>query len=344
MGFVLLLILACLLYVPMVGAIYGSPEGDPAISSGEANYSLGWIEFWEMLFGIPLWVAVGGLLLSAARSGRMPAWARGWSLILHVAAAITVWAVAQVLIAADGGVSVIVPALLPLLLAGYAAAMRLPAFERLSPDRVSRVALAAGGVIIVAAVPLGALDLHNLPAHVAADAARLDARIAKEQAASDKARAEQEARFKALTPDSPLSDYVHYVNSTEDADPEHAIALAGARLVKTRQNDAMQMLDQGEINRLQELWGFDLEPTPALCAAYDGALQRLAASDEFDWNVGEHLEYQLPNIKFLAAGHCDLGAGLAAAQARIYKIVAVNQGNERWTNFLATLVTLRQKG
>ena len=328
----------------MVGAIYGSPEGDPAISSGEANYSLGWIEFWEMLFGIPLWFAVGGLLLSAARSGRMPVWARGWSMILHIAAAITVWAVAQVYIDADGGLSVIVPALLPPLIAGYAATMRLPAFERLSPNRVSQAALAAGGIVIVAAIPLGFLDLHDLPAHVAADAARLDARIAKEQAASDKARAEGEARFKALTPDSSLKDYLSYLLATYDNDPEHATALAGARLVKTRQNDAIEMLDQGEINRLRELWEFDLEATPTLCAAYDHALQKLAASDEFDWNAGEHLEYQLPNIKFLAAGHCDLDAGLTAAQARVNKIIAVNQGNERWTGFLATLIQLNRKG
>jgi len=49
------------LYVPVVAAIYGSPSGDPAVSSGETNYGLGWVEFWEMLFGIPLWLAVGGL-------------------------------------------------------------------------------------------------------------------------------------------------------------------------------------------------------------------------------------------------------------------------------------------
>jgi hypothetical protein len=298
-----------------------------------------------MLFGGLLWLAVGGLLLSAARSGRMPAWARGWAMILHLAAAITVWAVLQVYINADGGISIVVPALLPPLITGYAAAMRLPALsERLSPDRVSRVALVAGSVLIVAAIPLGFYDLHNLSAHVAADQKQMDAVGAQQRAEGDKSRAAEEARFKALTPDSRLQDYVHFVHLTDEDDPIHAPALAGARLVKSRQADAIQMLDEGKINGLWELWQYDLQATPTLCAAYDRALQRMATStDLFDLNAGQQLKYQLPNIKFFAAGHCNLNAGLTAAEARVQKIVAV-PGNQEWEGFLTTLVALHQKG
>jgi hypothetical protein len=344
---VLLLALSCLLYLPVVGAIYGSPSGDPAVSGGETNYSLGWVEFWEMLFGVPLWLAVGGLLISAARSGRMPEWARGWAFILHIAAAIAVWAVSQVDIAADGGISVIVPALLPPLIVGYAAAMRLPAFERLSPDRVSRVALVGGSILIAAAIPLGFLDLHNLPAHVAADQKRWDDRIAKERAEDDKRRAEEEAQFKKLTPASSLRDYDRYVHFTEPDSPERAVALAGARLVKSRQADAIQMLDEGKINQLWELWQFDLQATPALCAAYDRGLLRMATSDDvYDLNVGELVKNQLPNIKFFVAGRCNLDASLSAAEVRVNKIIAVNTGDDQkeWADFLATLVALHQKG
>ena len=182
--------LACLVYVPMIGAIYGAPAGDPANYNGEDRYGLGWIELWPMFFGAQLWLAVGGMLLSAGRSRRMPVWARGWVVILHIAAAITLWAVLQVYIDSDGVVLIVVPTLLPLVIAGYAAAMRLPALsERLSPDRVSGVALGAGAILIAAAVPLGLLNLHNRPAHVAADAARLDARIATIHTESDTRRA-----------------------------------------------------------------------------------------------------------------------------------------------------------
>jgi hypothetical protein len=59
-------------------------------------------------------------------------------------------------------------------------------------------------------------------------------------------------------------------------------------------------------------------------------------------NAGDQLEWQLPNMKFLAAGHCDLDTGLAAAEARIRKIIAVNRGDERWEKLLATLTALRQ--
>ena len=330
----------------MLGAIYGAPSGDPAKFGGEQAMGLGWVELWVMLFGTLLWLALGGLLLSAGRSGRMPVWARGWSLILHIAAAITVWVVLQVYINADGGVSIIVPALLPLLIGGYAAAMRLPAFERLSPERVSRIALSASGIVIAAAIPLGYYDLRNLPAHVAADAARFDAHIAKEQAESDKRRVEDEARFKTLTPDSSLRDYDRYVHSTEPDSPERAAALAGARLVKSRQADAIQMLDEGKINQLWEIWQLDLQATPALCAAYDRGLLRTATSDDvYDWNVGVLIKNQLPNIKFFVAGHCNLDASLTAAEARVNKIIAVNTGDDQkqWADFLATLVALHQK-
>jgi hypothetical protein len=330
--------------VPLIGAIYGSPDGDPAMSSGESNYSRGWIELWEMVFGIPLWLVLGGLLLSAARSGRMPEWARGWILILYTAAAITVWVVSQVYIASDGGMAVIVPALLAPLIAGYAAAMRLPALERLPPDRVSGVALVAGAIVIVAAIPLGLLDAHNLPAHVAADTRGMDAIAAQRRAEADKAELEERARFSALTPDSSLQDYVRFVHYKDENDPERAIALAGARLVKSRQADAIQMLDQGKIDQLWELWQYNLEPTPALCAAYDHALLQLATNSEmFDLNVAQSLKYQLPNLRFFAGGHCNLDASLTAAEARLNKVIAV-PGNQEWADFLATLVALHQKG
>lgn len=299
-----------------------------------------------MFFGVQLWLALGGMLLSAGRSGRMPGWARGWSAILHVAAAITVWAVFQAYIDADGGVSIVVPALLPLLIGGYAAAMRLAVFERLSSDRVSYAALIAGAIVIAAAIPLGFLDRANLSAHVARDHAETDARIAKERAESDKRRTEQEAHFTTLTPDSSLREYDDYIHSTEPDSPERAAALAGARLVKSRQADAIKMLDEGKINALWELWQLDLQATPELCGAYDRALLRTATSDDvYDLNVGKLIKTQLPNIKFFVAGRCNLDSSLTAAEARVNKIIPEYTGDDQkeWTDFLATLVALHPK-
>ena len=49
----------------------------------------------------------------------------------------------------------------------------------------------------------------------------------------------------------------------------------------------------------------------------------------------------MPNIEFFATAHCDLDAGLAAAEARLRKIIVVNQGDEHWARFLANLAALR---
>jgi hypothetical protein len=102
------------------------------------------------------------------------------------------------------------------------------------------------------------------------------------------------------------------------------------------------VLDDGEITRLWERWQFDLQTPPALCAAYDRALPRVATSnDVYDWNVGELIKYQLPNIKFFAAAHCNLDASLTAA--RVSKIIAVDPGDTEWRDFLGILVPLHQK-
>lgn len=107
------------------------------------------------------------------------------------------------------------------------------------------------------------------------------------------------------------------------------------------------MLDQGQIRRLAELWQLDIAATPALCTAFDESLRRLATSDEvYELKVGEDLERQLPNLKFLVAGHCDVDAGLATAEARVRKRLVIyphGDGHERWIQLQADLGALRHK-
>jgi formate dehydrogenase maturation protein FdhE len=150
-----------------------------------------------------------------------------------------------------------------------------------------------------------------------------------------------------LTADSPLSDYLDYLDYLLEIDASadrRQAALEETRRARRRQDDAVQLLDQGQY-QLYELWQFDLQATPALCAAFDRALLKIATADElYDLNAGERLERELPNIKFFAAGHCNLDASLTAAEARIDKIIAVNRGDKEWTDFLATLVALHRKG
>ena len=58
------------------------------------------------------------------------------------------------------------------------------------------------------------------------------------------------------------------------------------------------------------MWHLDIAATPALCAAYDAALRNsaLKIDPSYSNRLGEaiDLEFQLPNVKWLVAQHCDL--------------------------------------
>ena len=61
--------------------------------------------------------------------------------------------------------------------------------------------------------------------------------------------------------------------------------------------------------------------------------------------TGRYLEGQLPNIKFLVAGGCDLDVGLGAAAARVGERIVGNGDSEDppLQRLLATLLALRKK-
>jgi hypothetical protein len=76
------------------------------------------------------------------------------------------------------------------------------------------------------------------------------------------------AKYARLGPDSSLRDYIeaqHWYLSGVDI-------LAGARQVRSRQGDAIAMLDDGMIMELDDLWQLDPAPTKALCGTYGKAL------------------------------------------------------------------------
>jgi len=340
-GLIALIVVAGLfLYVPFVLVVYAAPAGDPAQCSGECRHGQAFTDLFGLFFGTLLWLALGGMLLLARRA--MPAWATSVAFLLYCLTAVATWGAFAAYVAADGGWSILVPALLPPLIAGYALWVRVPALAaRVPADRAARIAFGALAVVIVGAVPLGLYDQTQLAAHVAADERRLDAKNAAEQAEIAKLKKQEDAKFLTLSADSPLADYVYFVRNLPDDDPRQQQALEGARHVKSRQADAAQMLDQGQIYRLVDLWRFDLQGEPVLCAAYDAVLCKVADNPErYDLNAGQEVEYQVPNIKFLVAGGCDLAGGLGAATARIDKIVAVNQRDPHWQELRSTLAAL----
>ena len=168
-GFVLLLLLGILSFVPMLAAIWSRPEsGNPAVSNGEDRVGLAWAAVFSLLFGIPLWLVLGGLLRIAARYGQMPSEATFYAVVLWAVAACAAWGSALAYFDFKGGWSILVPALLPPLIAGYATWVRLPLLVAFtSPKRASFIGLGAIALVAAAAVPLGWLDAALFPAQVA---------------------------------------------------------------------------------------------------------------------------------------------------------------------------------
>jgi hypothetical protein len=348
-GFVVLLLLGGLLYVPMLGAIWAATEGgNPAVSSGEDRMGLAWVEVFALLFGVPLWLVLGGLLRIAARYGRIPSGTAFHAAVLWAIGAAATWGSALAYFSYRGGWSILVPGLLPPLLAGYAAWARLPSLATLaSPKRAHRIGLGAIALVAAAAVPLAVLDDAEFPARVARAEKEMQAVDARAAAESAALKQTEDANFRALTPDSALADYLPYIADRFDHPPErHEQALAAARLVRSRQGDTVQLLDQEKILSLDDLWQLDLQVTPALCMAYDNALRRFAENPAwYDDSAVSLLQLQLPNIDFLARGQCNLDAGLGAAAARVEKaLAALGQDDRRtgWQQFHDRLVALRR--
>jgi hypothetical protein len=339
-----LLAAAIVLYVPWILAVVAAPAwNEPGSGSGEARYSEAWGTLFVLLFGFPLWLALGGLILLAWRKGLAP---RAWTLasgIFYLFAASATYGAVQTYFAWPGGWSILVPALLPPLLALYGIGVRVPALAAGWMRLVPAVALGAVAIVAFAAIPLAFIDPVGYPARLAEERQRWEIKFAQRDAdLMDKAR-QWEAGIQKLGPDSPLAAWLEYVNGSISSETLHQQALDGARRVNSRQADAVALLDTGQIGGLASLWQLDLSVTPALCAAYDRALSKLATSDEpFEAEVGERLERQSPNIDFLLAGHCDLASALGAAETRAGKVSQVNPGDERWAKLLATLGTLRR--
>jgi hypothetical protein len=342
-GAYLLLAAATLLYIPWMTALVAAPSWDePGSSSGEARFSQSWAELLAFAFGIPLWLALGALVWLAWRKGRgSRPQALASAIVYALAAAATLFA-AGTLITWPGGWSIFVPALLAPLLALYGLLAVSPKLVAGRARFVPVVALGLAALVALLALPFALIDPLNYPARLVEERRRSDAEFARRNAASEAAARQWEQDIGKLGPDSPLSAWLEYVNGSPDNDDLHEQAVDGARKTRGRQADAIALLDAGQIQRLSELWRFDLAATPPLCAAYDRALNHVATSDEpMEWTIGEQLEKQLPNIQHLLTAHCDLSVSLTAAETRARKVAAAIPAFERWAQFATTLAALR---
>jgi hypothetical protein len=314
-GGVMLLVLACLPYMILVGML--PADGDfPNEGGGEARMAWGFQQFWAYLAcGMTLallWLA----LWRASRSGGIAPWARpAVPFLVPVAGAVSLLAIAQSF-EQPGPWLPLLPTLLPPAIAGYALWACLPVLSRSLPRaKVDAIAIGLIAALSLAVVPLSMLNASSYPGRLARHHAERAATDAAAQAAFEQRERELREKFARLGPDASLRDYVEarswYLAGID--------ILSGERQVKSRQSDAVAMLNEGMILDLSNLWQLDLRPTLALCEAYGHALAAVFGRDERYRGSAylSLLEGQFPNVRWLRDAHCDLETALAEIEARL---------------------------
>jgi hypothetical protein len=360
-GALLLLGLACLLYLAMMHDIARSPS-HVLIESGEASLGRGLTEaFDELVRGfliLLLWIVLAILLFLGRKGQKMPPQALvAAAILLPLSGVAAIFS--GVIYSRYAGWAIVVPASLPPLIALYAMWMRLPVLHTALPAKI--INAAAWGAILVltiAPVPLSAVDASTYAAGEPERQRQREVLLAAnnqiEAQRNEQTRERDIARFQALNADSPLGDYLLDLYFPSARGEE---ALAKARQVKSRQSDVVALLEGGKIERLEDLWRLDIEATPAVCEAYGDALRQEAENvrkyshdqrDDYAWAVRDALERQLPNTKWLVREHCDLGATLAVVETRVRELCEpdrcpdTNYDGHRTLAFLDTLAALRR--
>lgn len=371
-----LLAFACLLYLGLMHDIVPSParefiqRGEPASNA----IARGLTELIAFVLIFLLWIVLAILLFLGRKGQKMPPLALvAAAILLPLSGVAAIYATD--LYASYAGWAIVVPALLPPLIALYAMWRCLPVLHAALPAKI--INPAAWGAILVLTIapfPLSVIDpriyaageperQRQREAYLAA--AEQQEALYREREAQDRER--DIARFQALNADSPLGDYIDDLSYPEDA-TRHEAAVAKARQVKSRQSDVVPLLEKfssdtgpsrsrGEIEYLEDLWRLDIEATPAVCKAYGDALRQEAENiGKFShdqrpndaWEVKEALERQLPNIKWLTGEHCDLGDTLAVIETRVRELCGengcldTNDYGHKTLVFLDTLAALRQ--
>jgi hypothetical protein len=288
---------------------------------------------------VALWLVLAVLLLIAALGGRMPDIGKVGAALLLPLSAIAA-SVAIDLYGTDASWAFAVPLLLPPLIMAYALWARVPSLQAKLPPLPTTASVGAV-VTILTMIPLLVSFAALLP-----DPARDARQAAVEKTREEKLRQEEnialarEAEvFARLGPDSPLSDYLQYLPGGDSRSHE---ALDGARRVKSRQTDAVELLKAGRLAALTDLFRLDLRVAPDLCKAYDDALSSAASqitkarSDYL--SVAINLEQQLPNINWLVDGGCNLNASLGVLADHVRAV----SDSQRMDKFAATLEGYRR--
>jgi hypothetical protein len=329
-GSLILLIVAGFLYLAMVGSLADLGGSDAAGRGMAMGFG--------MIFGAALWLVLALLLLIAAIHGDMPTAGKIGAAVLLPVSSIAA-SIAIDLYSHRGDWAFLIVLALPLLIAAYALWARLPDLHASLPP-TQTTAILGGVLVLLCLAPLAGMRLAvaatpSPEVQAAADRAREEARHIEDEAAIKR----ESVAFAKLGPDSSLRDYLLYLPGGDSRSRE---ALAGARQVKSRQADAVTLLDAGRIEALTDLFRLDLQPTTELCKAYDNALANAASqvtTARSDYlSIAIDLEQQLPNIEWLVAGGCNLDTSLGLLADHVRTV----SDSDRMATFAARLSALKR--
>ena len=317
LGLIILVAAATLFYAGMMGCIVDSTRSDAAGRGMAIGFAA--------VLGAILWLLLVALTMVGFRRGHRSGWLTAAAVIL-----LPLSAVAAVLAADLYGErqewALAVVAALPLLLVLMA----------LWPGAGASL---AGLILALSALPVALTAYQTMP-----EPAREATRTAPEKVRLEaKAKAEREVRereaaaFSTLGPDAKLADLLPFLHSGAYAEQ----ALLNIQRLKTRQADAIALLEHKPLADLTDLWQFNIMPTRRMCKTYGTALteaiSRVTKARSDYLSAAIELEWQLPNIKWLVAAKCDLSGPLERAEANILEV----SDSPRLTNFAHTLGDLR---
>lgn len=314
---ILLLVVALILYAAMMGSVADSVHSDAA--------GRGMAMAFGAIFGVVLWLVLAGLMVLGLRRGAQAAWVKAAAVVLvpltAVAAAVAAGFYSDRQDWALWPLAMMPPLLVVLALwprAGGPAAILLL-------------------VMSLSVVGLGVREILPNPAREAERSAEEKRRLEQAARTERESRESEAAAFAALGPDSRLAEYLPYLGNRAFADQ----ALAGIQKAKTRQADAIVLIEQRPLTELTELWQWNLLATREICEAYGTAFtmaaNRISKTRSDYISAAIDLEWQLPNLKWLVRSKCDLSGPLERAETNI-KAVA---DSDRLRNFALTLSEMK---
>lgn len=325
------LVAAAALYVVSLSIISETGGSDAAGNAMAAGFA--------MIAEFLLWIPLGGFVVLACAAGR--AKAASWGVALVVTGLGAVAAMFAVGNMEPGSWVRITPALMPPLAAAFGA---VAGFGGGFSQRFQR--LAAYGYAALAAPLIAAPVVHYQMWLAAAPQreAEQQSRMVADARAQAEGEAQYQARLRALGSNSRLDEFLFFISGGDSLAKSRALEIL--QTARSRQAETIAMLDRGTGNLmwLDEMWGFNLEVTPALCRSYGGALDRhlaaTPASDPGYYNVVAELRPQLRNMEWLMAEGCDLRPRVAnlARVARAQPAVTAQD------DFAAALENLARNG